>query len=282
MITHLSRRLVSYALFLLGALFFSGCAKAPSELPEGALPAPGGVWERFQDNSRMAEANAGPFRVNATLSYRNKDGSQRVTVYFWGNGAAQNPYPLRLDILAGPGNVASKVREDANTFLAYVPNENAAYTHVGGELNLLAFGVPLPFSLADFSLLLTGQYSLFFVDSVPGRAFPVPPVAKAASNSLSFRLYDVRLPGTLELNAEGLPLSWSAQGGKGWRMDIEYWDESTRITPRKIRLSHPKGMEALVLVRELSRPDAFTPSQLDLPLPPGTERKPLRKQQEPS
>ena len=40
-------------------------------------------------------------------------------------------------------------------------------------------------------------------------------------------------------------------------------------------------MEALVLVRELARPDAFSPSQLDLPLPPGTVRKPLRKQQEP-
>jgi hypothetical protein len=84
------------------------------------------------------------------------------------------------------------------------------------------------------------------------------------------------MPGVLEIDSAGLPLSWSQAGGKGWRMEFGYAEESTRTTPRRVRFSHPRDMEAVVIVRELARPEAFSENQLELPLPPGTADKMLR------
>lgn len=278
MTTRRTGRLPLLLCLLLSALTW-GCATGTSTAPEMLPFSPQDAWHRFQAVAHMGEAAAGPFRVSANLSYVTKQGSQRVSVYFWGNGSHATPYPLRLDILAGPGNIVGKVREDEDDFLAYAPGEKTAYTHSGGRLNLLAFGVPLPFSLADLSLLLTGQYNLLFInENAAGRTMPVPAATAAPPEALMFRLRSARLPGDLEINSSGLPVSWAEPGGKGWSMEIEYWDESTRTTPRKIRLTHSQGAEATIIVRDLARPDPFAAGQLDLLLPPDTIQKPLKEQ----
>ncbi len=276
-----------FLLCLTGFLLFGGCARQgvdPSLTPADPASARD-AWNRFEAVSRQAEAQSGPFRINATLYYAGKEGSQRVTVYFWGDNAAAKAgkkasfRPLRLDILMGPGSVMGKVVEDGNDFIAYVPRDETAYRHTGDDPALPAFGVPVPFSLADLSLLLTGQFQRLFAEQdARGHAFAAAARAWLGKDGLIAYAIGGRLSGLLELSPDGLPRVWHEQGGKGWTLTIDYWDDSTRTTPRKLHVAHPQGAEATLVVRELARPGSFTPKQLELAIPPGTRFAPLRAQ----
>ncbi|MDL2271630.1 hypothetical protein LJC23_01185 [Desulfovibrio sp. OttesenSCG-928-I05] len=234
-------------------------------------------WDDFLKVSRNADALSGPFRLSANLHYAGDEGTQRVSAYFWGNGAQENPHPLRLDIQGGMGTVMAAVREDASSFMAYIPSDNAVYLSPSGTGSLEAFGVPVPFSLADLALLFNGRYEHFFLGAESGTEsgeHSAPAAFQNEDGVVCFALAEengARFAGTLVLGAGGLPLSWTEQGENGWTLLIDYPADSTRTTPRRVRFKHAGGKQATVVVRDLARTEPFRGQQLELTFPQGTE-----------
>lgn len=230
-------------------------------------------WEAFLKASRNAEALSGPFRLSANLHYAGDEGTQRVSAYFWGNGGESNAYPLRLDIQSGMGTVMAAAREDASYFMAYIPSDNAAYLSPSGTGSLEAFGVPVPFSLADLALLFNGRYERFFLEG-EDHTHAVPAAYQDKDGRIIFELDEkngARFAGLLIMGSDGLPLSWTERGENGWTLLIDYPSDSTRTTPRRVRFQHKGGKQATVVVRGLSRTEPFRPQQLELTFPQGTE-----------
>lgn len=260
-------------LFMLAAALFASCARAPGT---DLVPADQGLardrWERFTTGAERAEIASGPFRLNATLYYSGKEDSQRVTVYFWGNGQKDAPLPLRLDILMGPGSVMASAREDSRGLFIYVPREEVAY--LAGEQGFVAFGIPLPFALEDLASLVTGRFAAAFAPE----GDRIPPATLGENGAFVYSVPDARLSGFLSVAPDGLPVAWTGDPENGWQLTIDYWPDSTRTTPRKLYLRHPEGREATLIVRELAFPGApFTTKQLELAVPPGTRLAPLEK-----
>jgi hypothetical protein len=249
------------------------------------------IWQRFRERAEKAESLGGPFRLRAGLRYTDAGGgTQRASALLWGNGKSGDPLPLRLDLQAGMGITAAKIREDAQSTLVYVPRENAAwlypgpqraqaYARAGGEPRspLLSsgssgqnpeasYGVPLPLSPAELALLLTGRGGTLFLpqdgsDAVPDNR-PVP-------GSRRYTLRNAALPGELELSPEGAPLRW--RGDNGWTIEIVEVAAEDPLRPEILRIAHAGGRSALIEVRETERVSPpYSGEQLSLTLPPGT------------
>ncbi len=259
---------------LMGALLMTvllqGCA--PRVAP--GVPAPAdqadAAWHAYRSWAQGNDADAGPFRLNASLRYKTgeHDGN-RVVALLWSNGEV----PLRLDIMAGIGATVARIREDDTTFLAYSPNENKAYYHNGDGRALLSFGVPVPFSVPDLAYLLNGRFGRVFDDARADARL-------VADGGIAYTLPRGRVRGMLELSPEGLPRRWTdtlpGDTQPGWDMRIDY-DDAAPPLPRKITITHAKGYSAILLVKERERPQAFTGEQLGLELPEGAEVLPLRQ-----
>lgn len=241
----------------------------------GRVPADPAVasatWYRFVATAMRQENQAGPFRLNATLYYSGKEDSQRVTVYFWGNGDLKALLPLRLDILMGPGSVMAAAREDSRGLFIHVPREEIVYH--AEDSGLLAFDLPVPFSLADLSLLVTGRFAPLFAGGASAQ--PVPDAEQDENGGIVYAVKHARLAGFLTIGPDGLPSAWTDGTANGWTLSIEYWPDSTRTTPRKLHIKNAEGREATLIVRELAHPETFTPRQLELTVPPGTRLAPL-------
>ena len=234
------------------------------------------TWERFTARAKAAEINTGPFRVSGTLRYTGHDGqSTRVSSILWGNGSLDSPYPLRLDLLAGVGNVVAKIREDRSSFLAYVPDENTAYTHERGLNTLVSFGVPIPLTLSDLTLLLTGRSGALFLPYTESGMSPMPETYTRTEKGFSYVIRDAMLPGRLEISTSGAPVSWSEYRDNGWTITFESRDDNPLLL-RRLQVSHPKGYSALIVVREFERlPKAFPPEHLSLALPRDVDMRDL-------
>lgn len=262
------------------------CAQRTAELgpqvggsPQASLPSSEDqqaeeVWRRFSTQAATAETMSGPFRISANLRYTDPKGeSGRVSALLWGNGG-ESPYPLRLDLTAGVGTVVSKIMEDSSRLLAYTPSEKTAYIQEGEKRNLSSFGVPIPLTLGDLTLLLTGRAGQLFL---PGgaQAVTLPPYRKLSAESFSFTLPSAQLPGVLELSQLGAPLSWKELREQGWTIAMEASDANP-LQPRRLRISHPGGYSALIVVNDISRVSPpYTSSQMTLTLPPETRKENL-------
>ena len=271
---------LAYLVLLFTLLLCSGCVTSQKHVAPGGPQVESGdkaerVWRRYVARATTADALTGPFRISASLRYTEPSGdSTRVSSLFWGNGQKASPYPLRLDLTAGIGTVVAKIREDATSFVAYSPDEKTAYTSDRGDRTLVSFGVPIPFTLGDLSLLLTGHGSSLLLPSVPTTDSGVPPVNRPTQDGVAYTLAGTKLAGILELSSDGVPLSWRESGG-GWAISFEP-GEANPLQPHRLRIAHPQGHSALIVVRDMSRVSPpFSVGQLDLPLPPGTAVKAL-------
>ena len=224
------------------------------------------IWTRFMNASARTEAASGPFRMNGTLYYSGNEESQRVLVYFWGNGDKEAPLPLRLDILMGQGSVMAAVNEDSRGLFIHVPQDKAVY--YAADNNLLAFDVPVPFSLADLAALVTGCYSPLFASPDRKTAPPLRNAAQGEDGTIMYTIADAPLAGKISIDANGLPHTWT--DGKDWTLTIEYWPDSTRPIPRKLHMQHTGGRQAMLIVRTLEHTEPFTSEQLQLTVPPET------------
>lgn len=280
---HCVRCLTLAFVLLLGAC-------APSQPPTP------GVTRQSLDADRIWEAYAarhgesGPFRINASLRYGPTNDTRRVTVLIWGNGeskpdAAQaDETVLRLDVMAGVGALAARVRETPSRLTAHAPGENKAWQHEGGDRSLLHFGVPVPFSLNEFAALLQGRYTSVFGTNQMG-AYPT------RAGRYAFELDGTGLSGFLELTPKGLPLRWCQRGGaeidsggsaaqpapcgQGWAMDLAYAEGPQADLPRRITVTHPDGQSAILLVKTRENVAPFSAEQMDLKLPSGVVFQPL-------
>lgn len=270
-----------FALLLLALVLASACA--PKEQPSPPVPpAPApqteeapedkgaAIWRAFHDRASGATFLSGPFRISGTLRYTDAKGeTTRASSLLWGNGKASNPYPLRLDILAGVGTVVAKVREDERSFLAYVPDEKRAYLMEGDDRTLASFGVPVPLSLGDLTQILTGLPGALFLPR--DNDGPATPEYTLTGKGARFAVSRSALPGELELSASGVPLAWKEAGGKGWSIGFEPGDKNP-LQPQKLRIAHPKGYSALITVKEIARVSPpYSREQMGLETPPGTE-----------
>jgi hypothetical protein len=249
------------------------------------------LWQRFRERAEKAESLGGPFRLRAGLRYTDAGGgTQRATALLWGNGKSGDPLPLRLDLQAGMGITAAKIREDAQSTLVYVPRENAAWLYRGpqraqayaraggapsspqlfsessGQTPEVSFGVPLPLSPAELALLLTGRGGVLFLPQGNGGAVPEN---HPSPGGRRYTLRDAALPGELELSAEGAPLRW--RGDNGWTIEIIEAAAEDPLRPERLRIAHAGGRSALIEVRETERVSPpYSGEQLSLTLPPGT------------
>lgn len=252
------------------------------------------IWQSFSRRAATAKIMSGPFRISGALRYTDPEGkSNRVSSLLWGNNQPDKPWPLRLDLTAGVGQVVAKAREGKASFLVYIPDENAAYFHEGSRRTLASFGVPVPLSLGDLALLLTGRGGNLFLPEAgsgtgsgagtgsdkgaagEGAGEFLPPEREVTARGARFILDAAPLPGILELSKQGAPLEWRERAKDGWRMLFEPAEDNP-LRPVKLRVSHNLGWEALITVKDIARVSPpYSSAQLDLPLPPGTEKLPL-------
>lgn len=233
------------------------------------------IWQRFSTQAATAEVLSGPFRISANLRFTDPNGkSGRASALLWGNGAADSPYPLRLDLTAGVGTVISKIREDSSSLLAFSPGENTAYIQEGEKRNLASFGVPIPLTLGDLTLLLSGRAGQLFLPA-GSQAIALPPYHGLSESSVFFTVRSSELPGILELSALGVPLSWKEHRKTGWTIAMEPSDANP-LQPRRLRFSHPNGYTAIIVVNDISRVSPpYTSTQMTFVLPPGTKKENL-------
>ena len=212
--------------------------------------------QRWQQYLTVCDAaKSAPYRLHMSLRFGNEGDSRRVTALAWGNDTSS----VRLDVMAGVGVTVAKIMQNGDHFLVFDPRNNKAYFHQGTNRPLLKIGVPLPFDLGQLTTLLCGQYAGVFgreTTGMSGTAFALPGGA------------------SLALDDQGLPTAWSERGG--WQMELGHDDTGL---PAKVRLTHPNGKKAIVLVKEREKPAPFAEEQLRIALTPGTDVLPLAKYQ---
>lgn len=234
--------------------------RSPALLSEQAAKA----WHAYLAASEAE--NASPFQLSVSLRYGKQDDTRRVTAIIWGNGGL----PVRLDVMAGLGPLVARLREDADSFVAYAPREKKALVHRGPGRALLHFGVPLPFGLADFVALAQGRFVEVF-----GRETTGEPSASAQGFVFNLPGQDGAQQALLTLRADGLPVHWR-QPASGWEAVLGY-DDATPPQPYRIDVRHPDGNHAVLLIKARRTPDrAYTDRQLELDLPQDTVVEPLR------
>lgn len=249
------------------ALALTACAPRTSVSPEAALPETeaSAVWSAFEDYGDARGAEQGPYRLRGSLRYGKEGDTRRVSLLFWSNGTL----PIRLDVMAGVNSLAARLLEDQNLFVAYAPGEEKALVHEGRERIQMNFGKPVPLSLRDFSALMRGRFHEVF-GPVRGEK-----PSRTEEGNLRFLLRGGLQAGELDLTPAGLPVRWAQPDG--WIMSIGYGDETPPL-PYRIRLEHPDGYAAILLVKDWERPQTpFTSSQLVLDLPEGTTVEPIKK-----
>lgn len=222
----------------------------PSEVPEASIA------ERWQKMQAMGDNQ--PWRLQLSLRFGSEGDTRRVTALLWGN----NEDSMRLDVQAGVGATIAKAVSEGDSFLLYSPQENKAYWHEGDNRPLLRIGIPLPFTLAQLADILNGRY---------GRVFGTNYLkAEAAGSQLIAYTLEKKPGGQLELDAAGLPQKWQ---GKDWRLTFSYADS---YLPKSLRFTAKNGKLAILLIKARETPKApFTPAQMELVLPQGTEMLPL-------
>lgn len=272
-IRHLSRAadmrrwLLPLLLLLMG---LCACARQPQPgtLAEQADAAR--VWERYLAVCDAANAPLAqkPYRLQMSLRYGTEGDTRRVTALLWGNGDDS----LRLDVAAGVGVTVASILEDGEQFMVYAPNDHRAYFHYGAQKPLVNVGVPVPFGVGDLAALLNGRFGAVFGTQRDGQP------RSTLKGNIVYAVEGGHTPGSLELDAQGLPLLWrDADGSKGWTLTIAY-DDNTPPLPRKLEITHAKGQRAIVLVKERNYPAVpFTEEQLRLTIPEGTPVLPLRQ-----
>lgn len=271
-------------LFALLALLFSliGCsvvqhAEVDDELGQVS-------WANMQDLSANGLKRAGPY--NASLSFRLKTPIEgfMLGAYVWSNGRSKSHHPLRLDLQSSVGSTVAKMKEESDHFLLYDLKNNLAIISKDPQEALATIGLPLPFSLADISMLLNGRYLDFFTGGDNTR----PELSATTEEQRSvFKLASGQRKGYLSLNSRGYPVEWwSDDEKKGWQMSISYQDVAALVAnvtplpgPSRLSLSHPDGYSISINVKSLKKfPTPFTPAQLELLIPSSAEVRELTKQ----
>ena len=235
------------------------------------------AWRSYLVRAKAVPRTQGAFRISASVRYTTPQETQRVSALLWGNGKPGSPYPLRLDLLAGVGSVVAKVRETEHSFTAFVPDENVAYVHPEGASTLASFGVPIPLDLHSLTQMLTGRGHVLLLPAGATLEAPMPTGFTVSQQGVRFPLPTAPLGGSLLLSPEGVPIEWQENGDNGWVIGIEP-EKTGSLRPAKLRISHPNGYGALLVLKEIAAmPAPFTKENMNLVLPKGVTERPLEQ-----
>lgn len=259
---------IQISILLCGILLLGACAKQVSLPPPDEKNATV-TWQNFM-HAAASRATPLPFRLSGSLRYTTPQDAHRFSLQSWGNG----DLPIRVDLSAGLGITVAKIRQGTNTLLAYSPQENVAILHPKGNDALFRMGIPVPFSIMDLNNLLTGRYTQLF-----SAAYQT--VTLVPEDGFAYTLPTGRLTGSLQLDTLGRPLLWrGSQKYTGWTIYFSRYEETrfpAQALPRKLVVRYGKTHKAIILISQRNRPEtAYTPDQLTLILPEGTQIRPLR------
>ncbi len=270
---NLSRRFLPIMLLLAGVCCVSCAPKHPSPQEPGTHAHPDAVWQRFLQN--FPKGGTSPaFSLEASLHYLGAENKTRVILEFWGN----LDYPLRLDLKTGLGSTLTMWREDANEFMAFVPDKESAYMHKDGRSGMAAFGVNLPFTLRQLGLLLNGRWQGFIPENYTT-------VRRKNGEGLLFSFRRDSRDFWLLLDDNGIPKALRTPGQVIWDLDFSgsLADDGFPNLPGKISMRCENGDRAILIVKELKqRQTPWTERELDLQLPEDTRMYILKDVQDPT
>lgn len=234
------------------------------------------AWYAFTTKTEGKGLQNKPFRVSASLQYSGPDiDSARVTSFLWGNNISNDLSPLRFDVTAGLGTIVAKARESGQAFTIYAPTEKTAFSHTRDNRSLISFGVPIPLTLRELALILTGDGAALFLPQTITAEAPTPTVTKVTPDGVCFAAPSASLPGILELSPDGTLLSWQDYRSSSWHIKFIY-DKKSKTLPERLVITHPKGYKAIVTLKDMTLPPRpYTVKEMDLILPPGTMQKEL-------
>ena len=242
-------------------LLLSACAVVPVQ--ENHLGNGAREWAAYMAYCGEREQDRKPFRLRGSVRFGMEENMHRATFLLWSNGGL----PIRMDVLAGFNSVVARILETSDRFVAYSPLEKKALLYEGNSRIHLNLGKPLPFSPADLSLLMQGEFHKVFG--------PNSGDSWREGENFRFALAGRHVGNILDLRSDGLPVKWVRPGD--WTLDIAYTEEIPP-RPRRFEMSHQDGYRAIVLIKEREYPETvFSEEQLSLVLPEDTQLVPVRK-----
>lgn len=231
-------------------------------------------WQEFVKLSKEAEKQATPYNALINFRYKTPDEGHRVSAYTWGNGNPKSPYPIRMDLQSAAGTIAAKILEDETNFLIYDTESKEAYTDKALSNALLRMGIPVPFSLSELTNLFNAHYQRFFFTA--GQS-SMPAFVYGSTDASMLSINKGKRAGTITIDRDGRPVFWKELREKGWEMEISYKYDSPLPGPHTIKIKHPRGYSATLVLRSYSAlKKKFTAEQLALPLPEGTKITPMQ------
>ena len=236
-------------------------------------------WQTFVERSgRPATYDV----LSGSLRFGPADDTRRVTYLLWsgrpidpalseeehepaGLETAESGMPdderiIRLEVNAGVGANVAKALFENGRMLLVLPRDEKAYVGMESTDNLRRLlGLPLPLRMSRLNDFLAGRY-LAALDS--------PSPERYLSGNDGNIVYSYRRDGRryeLELNAEALPVRWSADGR--WTLDMDYDDNALprRLDGTMEAENGPLRMVLLVKGREPS--DKLSEGHLELEVP---------------
>lgn len=225
------------------------------------------AWEAFRAKATAIQAPA--FSAKVSLNYASPKEKHRVVATIFGNTSL----PVRLDLQAGVGAMLGHWRQDAGTFLAFLPRNNAAYQFPDALSGMAAFGLALPLDLHGLGRMLMGDWSAL----IPER-YETASVEEAPDGPIRYGLFTSQ--GSMRLTLDGspenrgVPISLelpAGDGGSPWVLAFrDMGDEGfPALTPQRVRMTREAEQEkALLFLKSLElRTTPWPAGALELEIP---------------
>ncbi len=213
-------------------------------------------WAHFIHSAPSKNSVPESFRVKISINYYGPERKDRFLANLWGN----NDYPLRMDLMAGIGQIFSMWREDKRQWQALYPSRKILYKHDDGRVGANAVGFPTPFDLLEISRFLTGQY----VRLAPENYTKCEKQGKKTTYSFPSGSKIKKM--TLSMKSD--PIQFT---GSNWQAELSDFGSKRHIAHR-IDLKLNKGQKAVIRIKELKfREEPWKPEKLELRIPPDTK-----------
>lgn len=233
-------------------------------------------WNLFINKSEIASQEEITFNASLTFKYNTPENSgYRLSAYLWSNITPNNIHPVRADLQGMLGSTVAKIREDNHYFVIYDLKENTGYITTDVSKAMFSLGIPMPFTLGNLSLALTGRYVDFL--GINGEK-PAPKLKNTTINNES--IFSIaQQDGTvinLILDQYGRPVLWQSNDSYGMKIEFLYNSNNEANAPEQININMNKDYSCSITIKSLKKLNTpFTPEQLDLIIPEGTVIKVL-------
>ncbi len=226
-------------------LLTAGCALQTAPAPPDsrvdlyAADTPEAFWRII----RQPGVKFRPQNMTAHASLYVSEGhkSARMRLDLWGSTAL----PLRLDLRSSIGSPLAYAREDKAAWTIFYPDSNRAYSHTDARRALPALDLPLPFSLRDMALLLTG-HGFRLLTTAYQTATPL----QAGGWTYTFATGPIQ---QADFDPAGNITRLQSATPEGWIMELSrYGENEFPLSPGKIVLSMAQDKTARIFLKSLA------------------------------